>query len=248
MSKFLVGCHPIEIIGVEKFPDLMAFVSRFPQTDKKASVTLSKESDGVHLVWLNNNSKQKLHIDINKFIDRQTSFPAPKQGAFNQALGKKTKSVIDCTGGWGGDALLMAAQGYNVTVLEQNPLMAFILGEAFERISESEWARRNSVNIPEIREVNASLFLESAIDPVDCLYLDPMFPAKRKKSASSNKYMEFLKWLLPEDADNVGLVASAANTNFRFVVKRPHYAEPLLGEPNARFSSKLVHYDVHFPR
>ena len=75
-------------------------------------IVLSAKHDGLHLQWNNSNEKPLLfHIDVEKVVKQLRSYPAPKQGAFNQALGKKTKSVIDATGGWGGDALLMCCQG-----------------------------------------------------------------------------------------------------------------------------------------
>ena len=84
--------------------------------------------------------------------------------------------------------------------------------------------------------------------PHDCVYLDPMYPPKRKKSAIANKNMQFLQWLLKPDLDSLPLLKAALDSNSRVVVKRPIYADPLLASPQQRFSSKLVHYDVYLPR
>ena len=46
----------------------------------------------------------------------------------------------------------------------------------------------------------------------DCIYLDPMFPPKRKKSALAKKAMMILRDLLGDDADKQELFAAALQT------------------------------------
>ncbi len=206
---------------------------------------LVSTDQGLRLVW-NRPDAQALnyHLDFEKQARRLRSFPAPKQGAFNQALGNKTKTVIDATGGWGGDAILMCLQGYRVIVIERLSIMAVLLSDAFSRLERSQWALDNNVVIPKVVYGDAKEMLPRLSGDANCVYLDPMFPPKKKKAAS-NKQMQLLQWLAGADSDAVG-VASIAKQNFlRLVVKRPDYATPLLAKPNTRFSSKLVHYDVY---
>jgi len=199
----------------------------------------------------NNNSSKplKLKIDIQNFVDQQQTFPAPKQGALNQALGKKTRHVVDATAGWAGDALLMCAQGYQVTLIERDPLMALLLTDAMQRLTETVWFVDNEVTAPVVINANAiGLMFDSKLG-ADCIYLDPMFPAKKKKYAAVNKYMQFLQCFIGKDTDADDLLSAALNTSCpRVAVKRPNYAKPLMYEtiqPNTSFSSKLVHYDVY---
>lgn len=80
----------------------------------------------------------------------------------------------------------------------------------------------------------------------DCIYLDPMFPPKRKKSALAKKSMVVLRDLLGDDLDKEVLFAAAmAATGKRVVVKSPDYAEPLGGKPSESFQGKLLRYDVY---
>ena len=213
-------------------------------------IILSAKHDGLHLPWNNSNEKPLLfHIDVEKIVKQLRSYPAPKQGAFNQALGKKTKSVIDATGGWGGDALLMCCQGYSVTVLERQAVMALLLSDAMFRLSKTAWAQDNDVGVPKVVHVSAHDYFSSykeQHDVSDCVYLDPMFPPKKKKSAAVNKQMQLLQWMVGEDQDASELVESALAAGVsRIAVKRPDYAEPLYKKPSSQFSSKLVHYDVY---
>lgn len=226
--------------------DLEIYADLAPTSQERADLILSWSSKGLNLQW---NRQTGLpfhyHLDFEAPVRQLRSFPAPKQGAFNQALGKKTKTVLDATGGWGGDALLMCMQGYAVTVVERIPIMAAMLKDAFLRLGQSNWAIQNQLDVPDVICADAKQIINDFNRPIDCVYLDPMFPPKRKKAAASNKYMQLLQWLAGADLD-ADMIAAVARTNFpRMVVKRPNYASSLCGPPQARFSSKLVHFDVY---
>lgn len=212
---------------------------------------LQAKSDGLHLQWCKGSEKPlNFYIDVVKVVNQLRSYPAPKQGAFNQALGKKTRHIIDATGGWGGDALLMCTQGYQVTVLERNPVMALILSDAMCRLSKSTWAIDNNVSAPKVAHTDSVMFFsENKLQAnIDCVYLDPMFPQKKKKKAAVNKQMQLLQWMVGQDIDASSLVENALAAGApRISVKRPDYAEPLFRKPSNQFSSKLVHYDVYLP-
>ena len=248
----------VKLEAVSSNPLLSAFVRAHESAvlhnydDSDIDLVLIDSEKGFTLTWLQKDLKRNqkplsFNIDVHKVIKQLRTFPAPKQGAFNQALGKKTRSVIDATGGWGGDALLMCMQGYSVTVVERNPIMALLLEDAMIRLSRTDWANDNPVVIPVVVNQNSVDYfnaLESLDD--DCVYLDPMFPPKKKKSAAVNKQMQLLQWLVGEDLDANELLQSVINAGAkRAAVKRPDYAEPLCGKPSVQFSSKLVHYDVY---
>jgi len=205
----------------------------------EADLVIENSTSGLTLRW-NRLQAQPLNffIDVEKLVKQLRSYPAPKQGAFNQALGKKTKHVIDATGGWAGDALLMCSQGYEVTVIEREPVIALLLIDAMQRLSRTSWAQYNNVIVPKVIHADA----------IDCIYLDPMFPPKKKKSAAVNKQMQLLQWLVGEDLDASELLQAAITNNRRIAVKRPDYAMPLYTKPSMQFSSKLVHYDVYLPK
>lgn len=219
----------------------------------EADLELFNGNQGLQMVWHKAGEKPlRFHLDFEKIAVQLRSFPAPKQGAFNQALGKKTKTIIDATGGWGGDSLLMSLQGYQVTLIERLPIMATLLAEAFARLADSAWARDNKIIIPVVMCGNALSLLEQGTLTADCVYLDPMFPPKRKKSAATNKQMQLLQWLAGPDEDASELAEYVVSNFPRLAVKRPDHAKPLLPKDNAKvpkpsvqFSSKLVHYDVY---
>jgi 16S rRNA (guanine1516-N2)-methyltransferase len=189
--------------------------------------------------------KGGLLVEIEPRPGEQRSYPAPKQGALAQALGK-SKTVVDATTGWGQDSLFMFRMGFSVLCMERSPVMAALLQDALERLTDSDWVQNLNLAVPKLLQGNAIELLASLDAPPDCIYLDPMFPPKRKKSALAKKSMQILHELIGQDEDKEQLFAAALQaTGKRVVVKSPDYAEPLGGKSQQSFSGKLVRYDVY---
>ncbi len=188
-----------------------------------------------------------LFVEIEPRFGEQRSWPAPKKGALAQALGRKTKTIVDATTGWGQDSLHIFRMGYELRCIERSPLMFELLDDGFKRLSQLDWVKRNSKKPPELIFANACNILTSLQKKPECIYIDPMFPPKRKKSALAKKSMTILRELLGDDEDKAQLFAIAQQVaTKRVVVKSPLYAEPLGGKPNESFSGKLLRYDVYF--
>jgi 16S rRNA (guanine1516-N2)-methyltransferase len=190
--------------------------------------------------------KGGLSVDIAPRNGEQRSYPAPKEGAFAQAIGRKTKTVVDATTGWAQDSLYLFRMGYDVTCIERSSMMVELLTDAFERLARESWVKKLELSPPILLRGNAIELLKNLETPPDCIYLDPMFEPKRKKSALSKKTMTILQEVVGEDLDKIQLFEVAlAATGKRVVVKSPDYAEPLGGKPSESFSSKLLRYDVY---
>jgi 16S rRNA (guanine1516-N2)-methyltransferase len=137
--------------------------------------------------------------------------------------------------------------GYAVTCVERSPIMAELLADGFARLAQLDWMRRLQLQPPPLLTGNAIDLLATLGNAPDCIYLDPMFPPKRKKSASAKKSMTILRDLLGDDQDKEQLFAAALQaTGKRVVVKSPDDAEPLGGKPNESYHGKLLRYDVYF--
>ncbi|WP_394754688.1 class I SAM-dependent methyltransferase [Crenothrix sp.] len=191
--------------------------------------------------------KGGLTVEIEPRPGEQRSWPAPKDGALAQAVGRKTKTVIDATTGWGQDSLHIFRMGYNVTCMERSPIMAELLTDGFIRLAQLDWMQRLQLQPPQLFTGNAIDLLANLDNAPDCIYLDPMFPPKRKKSALAKKSMTVLRDLLGDDQDKEQLFARALQaTGKRVVVKSPDDAEALGGKPNESYHGKLLRYDVYF--
>jgi len=190
--------------------------------------------------------KGGLAVGIEPRNGEQRSWPAPKDGALAQALGRKTRTVVDATTGWGQDSLHIFRMGYELLCIERSPVMAELLTDGFARMAHLDWMLRLNLEPPRLLQGNAIDLLAGLEVQPDCIYLDPMFPPKRKKSALAKKSMMVLRDLLGDDQDKELLFDAALNAaGKRVVVKSPDYAEPLGGKPSQSFQGKLLRYDVY---
>jgi 16S rRNA (guanine1516-N2)-methyltransferase len=190
--------------------------------------------------------KGGLTVEIEPRSGEQRSWPAPKDGALAQALGRKTRTVVDATTGWAQDSLHIFRMGYELICIERSPVMAELLSDGFARLAQLDWMQRLNLEPPQLLQGNAIDLLANLETPPDCIYLDPMFPPKRKKSALAKKSMMVLRDLLGDDQDKEQLFEAALNAaGKRVVVKSPDYAEPLGGKPSQSFQGKLLRYDVY---
>jgi len=139
---------------------------------------------------------------------------------------RQATHVIDATAGLGQDGWIIACQGCKTTLLEETPLVAAMLHHAIEQAAGEPALASIAKNV-EVMNVRSQDYDARA----DIIYLDPMFPAK-KKQAKVKKGMQFLQALLP-DSDNTHLLQHALNAaTSRVVVKRPNGATVIAGTEN----------------
>lgn len=148
--------------------------------------------------------------------------------------------MLDATGGLGGDAMVLASLGCQVTVCERHPLIALLLENGLEH------ARRQLAFAEQIHLVKDSAFtyLAGIKDYPQVIYLDPMYPAK-EKSALPRKEMQILEDLVGADADQSALFDLAlSKAGERVVVKRPKSAPPFAA-PTHSFAGTTTRYDMY---
>lgn len=166
-----------------------------------------------------------------------------------RAMGKKVRTIIDATAGFGHDAFLLAAMGYEVLAIERSPAVAALLEDGMARAAKDPELQRALNDRLKLLVGDAKIILASGTVRADVVYIDPMFPPKRKASALAKKEMRALRALVGEDTDAAGLLAVARGcARNRVVIKRPLYAPPLIPDPAFSQAGKLVRYDVYLRR
>ena len=137
--------------------------------------------------------------------------------------------------------------GYEVLCIERSPVMVELLQDGLNRLALQDWILKLNLQVPKLINGNAIELLRALEVQPDCIYLDPMFPPKLKKTALAKKSMVVLRDLLGDDHDKDELFNVALNAaGKRVIVKSPDYAEPLGGRPNESYQGKLLRYDVYF--
>ncbi|MSR40704.1 MAG: SAM-dependent methyltransferase [Phycisphaerales bacterium] len=175
-----------------------------------------------------------------------------------RALGDAT-DVVDCTAGLLGDAWLIAATGRRVFATERDPCVHALALDGLARVRASSDAKMCEIaSRIELLGSDApdacAIFASRGVSPeVTAVFLDPMFPPKRKKSALPPKEMQILKELLgevTEDArlasEHALLAAARALQPARIVVKRPEHAGDFAqSRPSWSLHGTLVRFDVY---
>ncbi|VAW49740.1 16S rRNA (guanine(1516)-N(2))-methyltransferase [hydrothermal vent metagenome] len=176
-----------------------------------------------------------------------------------RAMGKlenRLPRIIDATAGMGGDSFVLASLGFEVLMLERSLAVSALLEDALLRgrkHAESDIELLNGLNRLQVMHTDSATFLQTqtSLKPeVEVVYMDPMYPEKKKKAATK-KEMKILQNLVGPDKDSQILLQAALNTAcYRVVVKRPKNAPIiLLSNPNlvptSQITSPNTRYDVY---
>jgi len=192
------------------------------------------------------------HLHINFLSEKllyRCKHASLKKERLARAMGchpREHPTIIDATAGLGRDSLILASLGFHIILIERSPILHGLLANAMEKASE------HPLLSPVIKRMQ--LIHANAIDWIpkhpfpDIIYLDPMFP-ERKKSASVKKEMVMLQDILGKEADadedqlfNVALTCATR----RVVVKRPRLAEYLSAKkPGFSLMGKSSRFDIY---
>jgi len=174
-------------------------------------------------------------------------FGGGKGQSIAKAVGLKSGvelNVIDATAGLGKDAFVLACLGCYVTLVERSSVVAALLEDGLERAYLDN-------EIGKWMQARMQLHFSSSIEflknnQADVVYLDPMFPHK-KKSALAKKEMRVFRCVVGADSDAGDLFDVAlASAKYRVVVKRPNYAPFLTGKkPSMSIKTKNNRFDVY---
>ncbi len=161
--------------------------------------------------------------------------------------------IIDATGGLGRDSFLLASAGHQVCIFECQPVIAALLADGLARAgTHPETAEitqrirlipKDAVSVLEAKAMQAAVETEKGVDVV---YLDPMFP-ERRKSALVKKDLQILQLLAQPDTDPDRLLTAALQVaRQRVVVKRPVKAPCLTARtPSHSLQGKTIRFDVY---
>ena len=151
--------------------------------------------------------------------------------------------LFDATAGLGEDSFLLAAAGFCVTLCEQNPVIYALLADALRRGREDE---RLSPILSRMTPVfgDSIPLLQKACGAYDVVYLDPMFPMRRKSGLIKKKFQLLQLLERPEENGEELLNAALAAKPKKILVKRPKNASALGGKtPSYTVSGDVIRYD-----
>ena len=159
--------------------------------------------------------------------------------------GVPSPMVVDATAGLGEDSFLLAAAGYAVTLYERDAVIAALLADALDRATH-ETGLKDAAQRMTLITGDAIEGLRGMTTSPDVVYLDPMFPG-RKKSAAVKKKLQLMQRLEQPCADEREMLDAAFGAKPRkVVVKRPAKGPHLAGaKPSYVLTGKAVRFDVY---
>lgn len=173
-----------------------------------------------------------------------------RREAIARALGLKNKSpkkIVDATGGLLRDSFILAVLGFDVTVFERSPIIYELACDGLLRAQTDAKMKiiTTRIHLIQTDAVSALKKLSTSERP-EIIYLDPMFP-ERKKSALVKKEMRIFHDVVGEDDDAALLLESALTcATLRVVVKRPSFAQPIAGvAPSFCLKGSSGRFDIY---
>ena len=210
------------------------------------------EQDALHLSVADkqcNNETISINFSTGKSHHRLL-FGGGKQQPITKACGlikHKNWTILDATAGLAQDAFVIASlmSQSSITLIEQHPAIFSLIQYAIQQPTDNP-AIQNICNKMSVINDDSIIFMDTHKKQFDVIYLDPMYP-ERKKKAKVKKGMQALQTLIGHEQNETTLFESAiASAKQRVVIKRPKSAPFYTNtQPSFDCSSKNTRYDVY---
>jgi len=187
------------------------------------------------------------------FVSSKSEYRRKYGGGRKQAIAKAiglkkgaTPLVVDATAGLGRDAFVLASLGCRVHMIERSPAVAALLEDGLNRAKFDPEIGVWVSQLISFETGDSCKILPALSFEPDVIYLDPMYPEKRKP-ALVKKEMRIFKDLVGCDDDAGVLLNIALKTVCgRVVVKRPAQADWLAGQkPDTSIMTKKNRFDIY---
>lgn len=211
--------------------------------------------DGLSLTFIEGKNRIETRADfVAGSVAHRLNFGGGKNQSIAKAVGlnkRRSLHILDATAGLGRDAFVFASLGAEVTLLERNPVVYALLYDGLARAREFARLENESdlaaiLQRMTLLQQQGSEFLTATDSRFDVIYLDPMFP-ERKKTALVKKEMRAFHEVVgaDEDADNL-LAPAMSRAVYRVVVKRPRLAGFLAQQvPSYQLEGKSSRFDIY---
>lgn len=215
---------------------------------------LTVDAEGCSLVQ----GKQRVAVDFVAGASRHRRLHGGGRGQpIAKAVGIKAgniiPSVLDATAGLGGDAFVLATLGCRVQMCERSPVAHALLDDGITRASHcDEQSLREIIERMQLLAIDSKQYMQNLLaatvvtEKPDVIFLDPMFPEKRK-SAAPKKFMAAFQVLVGADEDADALLPLALQVaQRRVVVKRARHAPVLAGiKPSLVLEGESTRFDIY---
>ena len=208
--------------------------------DKVITENLSINFNKDRIELINASYKEAVSISID-FLDEAInnkikSRLSGKKDVFSKLFPIKNSTLLDCTAGYGRDSYVLRSMGFNITMIENSPVMSLLLNDALKKLKLSNFKMYHG---------NSYDYLNHSEKYYDYIYIDFMFD-KLKKNSLSSKNDETLKLISFQENNKNNLIRLAIKkANSRVVVKEPKYSLSNILKPEYTIKTKLLNFNIY---
>tara|TARA_B100001778_G_scaffold334417_1_gene345685 strand:+ start:2829 stop:3533 length:705 start_codon:yes stop_codon:yes gene_type:complete len=222
-------------INLSKSKFLRNLLDSLGATDENIALHLEGEN-----IYLTNEKYREKQVVVNfsnsSLIKLTNERCRNNNDIFKKLFPFSYKKIIDCTAGFGRDGFILSNMGYNVTMIENSPVVSILLNHAVK-----------TDNSKKIRffHGNSYDFLANTQESFDYAYFDFMFQ-KTKTSSLGSKHDETLKKIAFFEKNIDDLISIATNKcGQRVVLKEAAHSNMRLPKPNYCIKTKLLNYNIY---
>ena len=146
----------------------------------------------------------------------------------------KNSTILDCTAGLGRDGVLLSRLGYDVTMIEKNPILILMLNNYLSRTKDIKARLLYGDSLSYIRLAKKTF---------DYIYIDFMF--EKKNNAKPSKYDLFLRSINYNENNKLDFIKEMINyCKKRIVVKEPIKSQSKINDCDFEIKTKLIKYKI----
>jgi len=208
------------------------------------SLTLAYGPPGLSLTD-HRTRRRKIWIDFTAHASTRRGARLTRRDPLGRAVGRTARTLVDATAGLCADAMRLACFGLSVLAIERVAAIYAMVRDAHERARETP-PLADCASRLRLAHGDARHLLPALTPAPNIVYIDPMFPPKRRRSAAARKELVLIRELAGDDPDAAQLLSlSRRIATERVIVKRPNDQPPLAPDPTVSYGGKLVRYDVY---
>lgn len=157
--------------------------------------------------------------------------------------------IADLTAGAGADALLLAARGAHVDMIEREPVIALLAEQTLRLAREDAGFAAAAGRLRVLRGDALHIAFNTDAPAYDGYYIDPLYVQDGKSKAAKNMQLIRLLGEGRQDADGAALLRAALKSPARIAVVKRHDKAPYLAGiiPERSLQGKTVRYDIYRP-
>lgn len=202
------------------------------------------KEDGLHFVKDSSQNKL-LHVDFLKGSLGWRLKRKDHETLLKKALGKKNNNltIFDGTAGFLSDALIFLALGHKVIACEQSKVLFLLLSDAIDR-AKIKLSFLDNLNLIH----GDALDVYKSMQNIDVIYLDPMYPSKKKSALTSGSMSDIKSILKLENIENLEdevFFDFKKNKFKKIILKRPIKSKIIDDSFNYQIKGKSTRFDVY---